>query len=96
MNPLPPDESSVWLSDIPLVSEDVEAGLQTQITAAHQVGDNEKRRARDPGEAGKWEVDWGWIIYINSLLPVHQYACLPHSRTVDEVVDLKIKFQLNI
>ena len=71
MNLLEPDESSVWLSDIPLVPEDVEAGLQAQITAAHQVGDNEKRWARDSGEAGKLEVGEGGIIDTNVFLPVY-------------------------
>ena len=37
-----PQESLVWPSNSPLVSENVETGLKAQITTAHQVGDDEE------------------------------------------------------
>ena len=37
-----PQESLVWPSNISLVSENVETNLKAQITATHQVGDNEE------------------------------------------------------
>ena len=37
-----PQESFVWSSNIPLVSENVETNLKAQIAAAHQVGGNEE------------------------------------------------------
>ena len=37
-----PQESFVWPGNIPLVSENVETNLKAQITATHQVGDNEE------------------------------------------------------